>query len=119
MGIFFAEYGLGGVEMPVDIQCGIGNGYAAVGLGRIVIVAFVLENGLVGKHCKTVGKTTGDEELTVVVFGQLDCDMTAIGRRAYADIDCHVKHASADTSYEFGLSVRGTLEMQSAHHAAG
>lgn len=104
--------------MPVDVKCRVGNRDAAVGLGRIVIVAFVLEYSLVGKNCETVGKTARDEELTVVVFSQFDCDMAAIGRRTYAYVDSNVKDASADTSDKFSLSVRGTLEMQSAHYSA-
>ncbi len=104
--------------MPVDVQCRVGDSDAAVGLGRIVIVTFVLEYSLVGKNCETVGKTARNEELTVIVFSQFDCDMAAIGRRTYAYIDCHVKDSSADTSDKFSLSVGGTLEMQSAHYSA-
>ena len=103
---------------PVYIKRGIDDRDAAVSFRAIVIVAFVLEDSCVAQNGETVGKAAGNEELAVIILGQLDGHMTAIGGRAFADIDGNVDDGSLDTSDELGLSEWRALEMEAAHNAA-
>ena len=68
-GVFRAQDAACRVKLPVDAERRVGNGYASVGLGSIVVVAFVLEHGRGAEHRETVGESARNEELTVI-FGR-------------------------------------------------
>lgn len=118
-GVLVGEDGVGGVEMPVDAERAVEYRDAAVGLGMVELIALVLEYGDVGEHGESVGETARDEELQMVVLGQLDGHMPAVGRRAFADVDGDVEDGTLDAAHEFGLCEGRTLEMQPAHNALG
>ena len=107
------------IKLPVDAERRVGNGDAAVGLGSIVVVTFVLENGRGAEHRETVGEAARNEELAVILGRQLHSHMAAISGRTLADVYGNVEHTPNHAAHQFGLSEWGTLEMQSAHHSAG
>lgn len=115
--VLVGEDGLGQIQLPVDSERRVDDGYAAVGLGTVAVVALVLEHGHVAQHGESVCETARDEELTVVVLGQKAAYMSAVCRRALTDVDGHVKHRASDAPHQLGLRVGRTLEMESAHHA--
>ena len=116
--VLVGEEGFGGVELPVDAEGFVGDRDSAVSLGGVVVVALVLEHGHVAQNGEAVGEPTRHEELSVVVLREFDGDVPAICRGTLADVDGHVENASADAAHELGLGIWGSLEMESAHHAA-
>ena len=57
-----------GRDSPVDTQRGVVPRNGALAFRAIIIVALVLEYGHVAQHAEAVGKSTRDEELTMVVL---------------------------------------------------
>ena len=117
--VLVAQDGPVGRYAPVDAEARVENADAPVGFGMVEIVALVLEHRHLAQHGETVGKASRDEELPVVVLGQLHRHMLPVGGRAFADIDRHVEHRAPHAPHQFGLRERRTLEMQSAHHPVG
>jgi len=117
-GVFRAQDAACRIKLPVDAERRVGNGDAAVGLGSIVVVTFVLEHGCGAEHRETVGETARDEELAVILGRQLPRHMAAVGGRTLADVYGNVKHTPNHAAHKLGLCEGGTLEMQSAHHPA-
>lgn len=117
--VFLAEDGLLYGDAPVDAQVWVQDGDAAIGLGSIVVVAFVLKDSSVAKHCKSMGESVRDEELPMIFSGKLHSHVLSISRASFADVNHYIKHCAFDTAHQLGLSVRGALEMQPAHHASG
>ena len=115
-GIFLAHDGISSGNSDVNAEQGIENRDSAVGLRRIVIVAFILEYGNVAEYGESMGKTARYEQLQLVVLAEFNSYMPAIRGRALADIDGYVEHRSTGTAHEFGLSERWTLKVKSAHH---
>ena len=64
-----------------------------------------------------MGKTMGNEKLTVVFFGKFHSYMLPVGRRTLAEIYGYIKHPSFDASDEFRLAVRRALEVESAYYS--
>ena len=116
--VLVAEYGIGDVDAPVDAEGVVAELNAAVGFGRVVVVAFILEDGHVGEHGEAVGESPGHEELEMVLLRQLYSHVLPVGGRPLADVDGHVENGAAHASHELGLCVGRPLEMQAAHHAA-
>ena len=112
------EEGFGRVELPVDAEGFVGDRDAAVSLGSVVVVALVLEHGHVAQDGEAVGEPARHEELAVVILREFDGDVLSVGRGALADVNGHVEDTAADAAHELGLGVGGSLEMESAHHAA-
>lgn len=83
----------------------------------IEVVAFVLKDGGLAEDGKAVGKASGDEELEVVVFGELYGNMLAIGGAAFADVHCHIQDGSLDAPDELALGVGWGLEVEPSHDA--
>ena len=117
-GVFLRKNGLFRVDTPVDAERTVGNGDATVGLGMIVVVAFVLEYGCLAQYGESVGESAGHEELQMIFLRQLHGHMAPVGRRTLADVDGNVEHPAAHAAHEFALGEGRTLEMQAAHHAA-
>ena len=106
------------IKLPVDAERRVGNGDAAVGLGSIVVVTFVLEHGCGAEHRETVGETARDEELAVILGREFHSHMAAVGGRTLADVYGHIEHTPNHAAHKLGLCEGWTLEMQSAHHPA-
>ena len=115
LGVFLGEDGLVGRDAPVDAQRMVEDADASVGFGVVEGVALVLENGDIAENGKAVGETSGHEELAVVVLGQLDGHVLAVGGTALADVDGYVEHGATDTAHELALGERGALEVEPAH----
>ena len=113
--VFLAKNGLVCRNVPVDTERVVKDGDAAVGLGMIEVVAFVLEYSRIAKHGKAMREAFWYEKLAVVVLCQLHSDMFSICRRPLAYVDSNVKHSASHTAYKFALCERRTLKMQSAH----
>lgn len=109
--VFVREDGLLGRDSPVDAQALVENADASVGLRMVELVALVLEDRRVAKHCESVCEAFGDEELPVVVFRQLDGHVSAESGAAAAQIHCHIEHRSPHAAHEFALGVGRPLEV--------
>ena len=92
---------------------------ASVGLWGVEVVALVLEDCCLAEDGKAVGKAFGDEELAVVVFGEFDRHVLAVGRAAPAYVNRHIEDFASDTPDEFALGVGRPLEVEPAHHSVG
>ena len=77
--IFCAKDYLVGRDAPIDVECGVVPGNGSFGLGGIEVVAFVLEDNLVAQHTESVGKSTGHEELTVIILGKFATNPLSVG----------------------------------------
>ena len=77
--IFLAQNCFAGWNSPVDPEVRVENADACIGFRVVEIIAFILENGDVAEHREPVSETAGNEQLTVILFGQLDCHMLAVG----------------------------------------
>lgn len=105
------------VQMPVDVQLRIVPGQSALALRIIEFVAFVLKHGLVAKDRESMCEPLRDKELKVVVLGEFDGIILAIGRGVLADVDSHIKDRSFDYPDKFALSEGRFLEMESSEDA--
>ncbi len=106
-------------NLPVDAEGFVLDGDAAVGFRRIEVVTLVLEDCGLAENGKAMGEAARDEELAVVVFTEFYSNMTAVSRRAFADVYCDIENPALDTAHELALSVRRLLEMKSAHNSVG
>lgn len=103
--------------MPVYAEALVEDADASVGLWGIEVVAFVLEDGGLAEDGKAVGKASGDEELEVVVFGELYGYMLAVGGAAFADVHCNIEDGSLDAPDELALGEGWSLEVEPSHNA--
>ena len=85
----------------------------------VVIVALILKDGDIAEDSEAVGKTSWDEELTVVVFGEFYRHMLSICGRSLPDVDGDVKYGTFDTTDELGLGEWRLLEVEASHDAIG
>lgn len=117
--VFSTQDGIGDGHAPVDVETLVHERDARIGLGSIVVVALVLEHRFFGENRKTVGKTTRDEELEVIVLTELYSYVLTEGGTTLTDVYCHIQHAAARAAYEFALCVGHALIVQATHHTAG
>lgn len=117
LGVLVAEDGFAGGYVPVDAETVVEDADATVGLGMVELIALVLEDGGVAEDGKAVGEALGDEELAVVVLGQLYGDMLAEGGTATTYVDSDVEDGTADAADELGLGEGGPLEVEAPHNA--
>ena len=66
--VFLAKQCFAKRKLPINAKSLVGYANAAVSLGVIEIVAFILENGFFAQHGKTMGKTLRNEKLTVIIL---------------------------------------------------
>ena len=118
-GVFVAQEGFVGRDAPVDAEAAVQDADASVGLWGVEVVAFVLEDRCLAEDGKAVGETFGYEELAVVLFGEFDCNVLAVGGAALADVNRHIEDFAPDAPDEFALGVGRPLEVEPAHHSVG
>src|SRR6185437_5695950 len=78
----------------------------------------VKQMGLVGECLESVCETLRDEYRNVVVLGKLECVPAQESRRAGAQIDGHVEHASAQAADQLGFRRGRRLVMHAAQRTA-
>ena len=83
----------------------------------IEVITLVLEDGGLGEDGEAVGKALRNEELTMIVLGQLYRYMLAIRWRSLANIYCYIQYSTLYAAYQFALGIRWALEMQASHYA--
>ena len=79
---------------------------------RIMRIDLISKFHIVRQRYETVRKAFRYKELPAVFGRKLDRDPFEVSRRAFPDIDRHVKHRAAYAPYELGLGIRPGLEMQ-------
>ena len=117
--VLFAQNCFRSRNLPIDAQFFISQLDTGFRLWRIEIVALVLEYRYITQYRKTVGKTSGNEQLPMVVVRQLHCHMLSESRRALSDIHYDIKYLSVGTPHQLALCIRHLLVMQSPHHPIG
>ena len=115
--VLLREDGFVGRYRPVNAKALDEDRDASIGFGMIEIVAFILEHSGLAQHGKAMSEAFRDEELTVVVFGQLHSHMLAIGRRAFAYVDSDVEHGTLHATHQLALGEGRTLKVKTTHHA--
>ena len=63
-----------------------------------------------------MGKALWDEELGMIIFGQLYGHMLAISRGAFTNIHSYIEDSTRYAAYQLTLSIRWALEVQASHH---
>ena len=92
---------------------------ATISLRCIEVIALILKNRCFTQYGKTMGKTTWNKELAMIILGQFHSHMLAIGRRTLANIHSHIEHGTLHAAHQLRLGEWRALEMKSAHHAIG
>ena len=106
-------------DLPIDREVGIVKEDTSVCLGMVEVVAFIGEDRLIAQHGEAVCKTAWDEELAFVLFAQFDAEPLSVGGAVFAQIDGNVEYATNGAADQLRLTIRRTLEMQTAYHAVG
>ena len=114
-GVLVREYGLVHGDLPVYLERGVQNGYAAIRLGVVELVALVLEHCDVAENDETVCKAFGYKELAVVFLAEFDSDVLSVCRRTLADVNGNVQDTAAYAADNLALCIWGKLEMKAAH----
>ena len=117
--IFIAQNRFVGRDAPVDAEAAVQDADASVSLWGVEVVAFVLEDGCLAQNCKAVGEAFGDEALAVVLFGEFDRYVLAVGGAAFAYVNRHIEHSATHATNEFALGVGRSLEVEPAQHSVG
>ena len=115
--VFLAENHLLGRNLPVDVQRRVGEQNTAIGLWIIEIVALIGEDRALAQYRKSMGKTARDIELTMALGIQFHSKMLTIGRTILAQVHRHIQHTALCAADQLGLSLRWTLEVQTAYYA--
>ena len=79
----------------------------------IKVCHLIAEFRCIAQYKEAVGKSLGDIELFFVFFGQKDSVPFSVGRTAFAQVNSHIKHFSADDPHQFSLREL-FLEMKSS-----
>ena len=104
-------------DLPINTEGIVENADATIGFWVIKVITLVLEDGGLGEDGEAVGKALRNEELTMIVLGQLYRYMLAIRWRTLADIYSYIKYSTLYAAYQFALGIRWTLEVQATHYA--
>ena len=107
--ILFTEYGFLNRYAPVDAKGFILDIDAAISLGMVEFITFVLEDGCLGENGEAMSKASWHEELTMIVFCQFHCHMLTECRRTLADVNGYVKHSALHAAHEFALGIGHAL----------
>ena len=77
--VFLRKQSLVCRNLPINTKAFVLDADTSVSLWGIEVIALVLEDGGFAQYGKAVGKTSGNEELTMVVLCKLYCYMLTIG----------------------------------------
>ena len=83
LGILFRKDNLVRRYTPVDIQLRVIPQDASFALWSIIIVTLILEQHLIAQYGKAVGKSMGDEKLSMVLACQFHGHVLSVGRGAF------------------------------------
>lgn len=108
---------MGGGDLPVNCEVGVGAIYSSFTLRVVEGIAFVLEEGLVAQDCKSVGEAFGKEELAVVFAGEEAREVATEGGGTFAQVEGYVEYFSLHAAHEFCLGVGGTLEVKASNNS--
>ena len=103
--------------MPVDAETIGEDADPSICLRGVEVGARILEHGRLAQHREAMGEATGHKERAMVVFGQFNRHMLAVGGRSLADIYCNIEDSTLYAAYQLALGIRWTLEVQTSHHA--
>lgn len=117
MPVFFRKDDAFRRKPPVNAQIRVVPGQGTFMLRGIKVVAFILEYHFRSEHAETVGESSWNEELPVVVFGKFHSHVLAERGGTLPDVYRHVENGSFDNPHQFALGERRFLEMQSAKYA--
>ena len=67
-------------DFPINTEGFIENRDTSICLRMIEVVALILEDGSLGEDSEAMGKALWNEELDMIVFCQLYCNMLTISR---------------------------------------
>lgn len=81
-------------DLPINTEGIVENADATIGFWVIKVITLVLEDGGLGEDGEAVGKALRNEELTMIVLGQLYRYMLAIRWRTLADIYSYIKYST-------------------------
>ena len=97
--------------LPIYAKTIIQDGNAAICLWVIEVITLILEDCSLAEHSEAMSKTTGNEELAMIILGQFYCYVLAVCWRTLANIHCYIEHCALDTAHQLGLCEWWTLEM--------
>ena len=103
---------------PVDADGGVVETDAGLCLGSIHVVHLISKHGLVAQHKESMGHSTGDKQLALVLLAQLYGHILAEGGRTLADVDSHIDDGALDDTHQLGLRELSFLIMKATEHAA-
>ena len=116
--VLFREDGFVERDLPINRERGVERINASVRLRRVEVIAFVLEGRNVAQHRKAVGKTSGDEKLTLVFGRKFYGHVLPEGGAAVTNIDRHVKDSAFGATHQFALAIRSALIVKTTDDAA-
>ena len=104
-------------ETSGNTQTFIAQLNATISLRCIEVIALILKNRYFTQYGKTMGKSTGDKELEMVLLRQFHRNMLPVCRTSLADVYRHIKYGTFYTTHQLALRIRHLLKMQPTHHA--
>ena len=103
-------------ELPVDAEGGVIPGDAALAIRGVIVIALVLEDGLLAQHGKAMSKAAGDKELAMVLGAELHGHMLPESGGALADVHRDIEHPALHAAHQFALAMRSALVVQATQH---
>ena len=103
-------------NLPIYRQIRIIQKNTSVSLRMIQVIAFIGKDRFLTQHRESMRETTGDVELTFVLFAQLHAEPLPIRLAALTQINRYVQHPAYCTTNQLRLTVRRTLKMQTAYY---
>lgn len=97
------------IVLPWDGEGRIVVSYAAFALRMVVVVALIAEDRMVFEDDKSMGESSGDVKLGLVLAGEQDAFPLSEGGGVFAKVDSDIVDTAADDTNEFGL---GTFDLQ-------
>ena len=109
--VFLAENHLLSRDLPIDMQCRVGEKNTAIRFWVIEVVAFVGKHRAFAQHRKTMCKTTRDIELTMTFGIKFYREVLPVGGATLAQVHRYIQNAPFSTTNQLGLGIWRTLEM--------
>ena len=115
LGILLRENSMLCRNLPVDAQALVEDRDSPVSLRMIELIALILEHGSFAEYGKTMGKTTWNKELAMIILRQFHRHMLTVCWRTLTDIHGYIQYSPFHTSHQLALCKRRSLEMQATH----